>query len=87
MTTLFVAFKYEGTNLYGPFFIGLIAMDASIAMYSLFTEKRMGPLFLLSLISRITYGFSLEIMRFYAMIDEILQIPMKWGSISRRGMK
>lgn len=87
MTTLFVAFKYEGTNLYGPFFIGLIAMDASIAMFSLFTEKRMGPLFLLSLISRITYGFSLEIMRFYAMIDEILRIPMKWGSISRRGMK
>ncbi|MBC77763.1 MAG: hypothetical protein CME64_17290 [Halobacteriovoraceae bacterium] len=87
MTTLFMAFRYEGTNLYGPFFVGLIAMDASIAMYSLFTEKKMGPLFMLSLISRITYGFSLEIMRFYSMIDEILRIPMKWGTISRRGMK
>ncbi|MCO4755116.1 MAG: glycosyltransferase family 2 protein [Bacteriovoracaceae bacterium] len=87
MTTLIMAMKYEGTNLFGPFFAGLVAMDAAIALYSILTERQVGSLFFLSIVSRITYGFSLEVMRFYAMIDEILRIPMKWGTISRKGMK
>lgn len=87
MITMAIALQTGTDNLYGPFFFGLTLMDATIALYSIFTEKEMRTLFFLSIIGRITYGLSLEILRFFAMLDELLNIPMKWGEQIRQGMK
>ncbi len=86
MLTIIYALSYGSTSLYGPFFLGLILMDCAIALYSILIEKQIFSMFFLSIISRVTYGFSLEIMRFYSMIDELLKIPMKWGNLKRKGM-
>lgn len=85
--TISFGLYYGQTNLYGPFFLGLILMDATIALYSVLFERQLFSMFFLSLVSRLTYGFSLEVMRFYSMIDEILGIPMKWGVLARKGLE
>ena len=85
--TLSLGLYYGSTNLYGPFFFGLILMDATIALYSILFERQIISLFFLSIFSRLTYGFSLEIMRFYSMIDEIIGVPMKWGVLVRKGFE
>jgi cellulose synthase/poly-beta-1,6-N-acetylglucosamine synthase-like glycosyltransferase len=87
MLTLVYALTFDNVNIYGPFFLGLILMDATIALYSILMEKEIVSLFFYSLISRLTFGFSLEVMRFYSMVDEILGLPMKWGQLKRKGMK
>ena len=86
MLTLVFALYFDNVALYGPFFFGLIMMDMTIALYSIIFDKKVFGLFFLSIVSRVTYGFSLEIMRFYAMIDELMNIPMKWGTLTRKGV-
>lgn len=85
--TLEFALMYETTELMGPFFMGLIVMDMSLCLYSIIMEKEITKLFLISIVNRLTYGLSLEVIRFLAIIDEFFGIPMKWGILERKGMK
>ncbi|MCO4792203.1 MAG: glycosyltransferase [Bacteriovoracaceae bacterium] len=86
MLTIFFALQFDITNLYGPFFAGLTLMDGTLALYAIITEREVKSMIFLAIIGRITYGFMLEIIRFYSMVDEILNIPMKWGALTRKGM-
>jgi len=86
MLTIFFALQFDITNLYGPFFAGLTLMDGTLALYSIITEREVKSMILLAVIGRLTYGFMLEIIRFYSMVDELLNIPMKWGRLTRKGM-
>jgi biofilm PGA synthesis N-glycosyltransferase PgaC len=70
----------------GPYFIGLTILDMTLIFYSIVFEKQLGSLFLLGIINRLTYGLSLEVIRFFSIIDEILRLPMKWGHLVRKGM-
>lgn len=87
MITIFMALYHGTDNLYGPFLLGLMLVDSSIALYAVFTEKEVKSLFFLSIIGRLTYGLFLEIMRFLSMIDELFKIPMRWGEQIRKGIK
>lgn len=80
------ALMYGTTQLMGAHFLGLVELDLALSLYAISTERNIAGYFLLSIINRITYGFSLEIMRFFAIIDEMFQIPMRWGTIERKGM-
>ena len=84
--TIEFALLYETTELMGPFFLSLIIMDLSLCLYSIIMEKQMSKLFILSILNRLTYGLSLEFIRFLAIIDELFGIPMKWGVLKRKGM-
>ena len=86
MLTIFFALQFDIGNLYGPFFAGLTIVDATLALYSIITEREVKSLIFLAIIGRLTYGFMLEIIRFYSMEDELLNIPMKWGQLTRKGM-
>ncbi len=77
---------YSHTYLLGIHFLGLIELDMAIALYSLSTERNAGGYFLLSFLNRVTYGFALEVLRFFTIFDELLRVPMKWGTIERKGM-
>lgn len=87
MSTIVYALHFTDVALYGPFFIGLTLMDAILALYSIITENEIKMLFFLAILGRITYGFFLEILRFFSMLDEILSLPMKWGKLERKGME
>ncbi len=86
MLTLTFALYFENVHIYGPFFLGLILVDVAVVLYSIFTDKKLLSLFVLSVFSRFTFGFALEIMRFYSMVDEIIKVPMKWGKLTRKGI-
>lgn len=87
MLTISFALQFNIDELYGPYFIGLTLLDVSLSLYSIISEKEIKTLFLLAFIGRITYGFALEILRFYSMVDELFGVPMKWGQLIRHGIK
>lgn len=84
--TLEFALIYETTELMGPYFIGLTLLDLTLCLYSIIMEKEISLLFLLGLINRVTFGLGMEVIRFFSIVDEIFNIPMKWGVLSRKGM-
>lgn len=86
MLTLTYALTHEVSGLFGPYFISLTALDMTVAIYSIIFERQALSLFILSVFNRFTYGFMLEVTRFFSILDEILKIPMKWGTIPRRGL-
>ena len=86
LLTLQFALSYGTNNILGAYFIGLTLLDLILSLFSMITERELKGYFLLSLINRVTYGFSLEIIRFFSLIDELFGIPMKWGTLQRKGM-
>ena len=84
--TLEFALTYTTTELMGPFFIGLTLLDMTLILYSIIIERELGILFFLGLFNRLTYGLSLEVIRFFSIFDEIFRLPMKWGRLKRKGM-
>jgi poly-beta-1,6-N-acetyl-D-glucosamine synthase len=74
-------------GLYGYFFGQLILLDLILALFCLIMEKDQRiSLMLYALLNRFTYGMSLEILRFFALFDEILGLPLSWGKLIRKGM-
>jgi cellulose synthase/poly-beta-1,6-N-acetylglucosamine synthase-like glycosyltransferase len=87
MGTIFFILQVDnGVDVFGPFFLGLLILDVLLTLFSMFNHKRLFTLSFLSIVNRMTYGLSMEIVRFFAMIDELLRVPMKWGSLKRRGL-
>jgi biofilm PGA synthesis N-glycosyltransferase PgaC len=88
MATIFyiLHIRNEGYSFFGPFFAGLVMLDILLTVFSALTHKDLLRLSFLTFINRLTYGLALEIVRFFAMLDELLQVPMKWGALRRKGM-
>jgi hypothetical protein len=72
-------------NVLGPYFIQLTLLDGVLTVYSLFAERGLMGQLLLSMVNRLTYGLSLEVVRFFSMLDEVFGLPMNWGKLVRRG--
>jgi cellulose synthase/poly-beta-1,6-N-acetylglucosamine synthase-like glycosyltransferase len=87
MLTIQYALTYGGTQMLGSYFIGLTLLDLSLTLFSMITERNVKPFFMLSIINRVTYGLFLETLRFFAIIDELLGIPMSWGQLKRTGLE
>ncbi|MCF8060289.1 MAG: glycosyltransferase [Bacteriovoracaceae bacterium] len=84
--TLQFALIYSIAELLGPFFIGLTILDMTLILYSIVAERELGALLILGVFNRLTYGLSLEVIRFFSILDEIFGLPMKWGTLVRKGM-
>lgn len=81
------ALAFGGKGVYGYFFGQLIILDMILAIFCLITEKDNHiSLMIYALLNRFTYGMSLEILRFFALFDEILGLPLAWGKLVRKGM-
>lgn len=78
---------YKNSFIFGPYFISLLILDIALALYCVVLEKEKFILVFLATISKVTYGLSLEILRFFAILDEALKLPMKWGTLVRKGLK
>lgn len=77
----------ESKLVFGSFFVQLLILDVVLAMYCLtFEPSRSFKMIFLSILNRFTYGFSLEILRFFSLLDEILNVPLSWGKLLRKGM-
>ncbi len=70
----------------GPFFLQLMTLDVILTVYSVLTERQVVSLVLLSMVNRLTYGLSLEVLRFFSIIDEVLGLPMSWNKLERKGL-
>jgi len=81
------ALSHGAASVLGTYFIGLTLLDLALTLFSMVTEKKIEKFFLLSLINRLTYGFSLEIIRFFSIFDELFGIPMRWGDLKRKGLE
>ncbi len=84
----FVSINYAltfGTDgMYGYFFGQLIILDVILALFCLALEKdKHLSLILYAIMNRFTYGMSLEILRFFALLDETLGLPLSWGKLVR----
>jgi poly-beta-1,6-N-acetyl-D-glucosamine synthase len=86
LITLQHALIYGVETMLGPFFAGLTLLDMVLAMYCVATERQNVILVILAGVNRLTYGLALEIMRFFALIDELFKIPMNWGKLVRKGL-
>ncbi len=86
LTTLQYALLFGDKMFLGPYFMGLTILDMVLSLYSIVMEKKMGILFVLSLFNRVTYGLALEIVRFFSLLDEVFNLPMKWGEMKRKGI-
>lgn len=74
-------------GLYGYFFGQLVILDVILALFCLALEKdKHFSLLFYALINRFTYGMSLEILRFFSLLDEIMGLPLSWGKLVRKGM-
>ena len=69
----------------GPFFMQLILLNVVLTTYSVCFEEQPGRLILLSLINPLTYGLSMELLRFISLLDEIIGLPMSWNKLARTG--
>ena len=87
MLTVQYALTYGGTQMLGSYFLGLTLLDLSLTLFSMITERNIKPFFMLAILNRVTYGLFLETLRFFAIIDELLGIPMSWGQLKRTGLK
>ena len=82
------ALIYGVDGLFGYFFGQLVLLDIILAIFCITTDR--SPKFSLlfyAIINRFTYGMAMEILRFFAIFDEILGLPLSWGKLLRKGMK
>lgn len=86
LLTLQFALMYDIPQFLGPYFISLTFLELTLCLYSIIVEKEIKMLFTLSIINKITYGLALEVIRFYSILDEIFNLPMKWGALKRKGL-
>ncbi len=86
MTTLFHGLQDENTIILGQYFIGLTVLDIALSLYSIIMEKELAFFFGLAAINRLTYGLILEVIRFFSVVDQLFNLPMKWGVLQRKGM-
>ena len=84
-TALWFALE-RSSSLYGQLFLQLIFLDIVLAVYCTVSEQSPFRLVAYSILNRFTYGFSLEIIRFFSIVDECIQIPMSWGKLVRKGL-
>ena len=85
----FVALEYSlafSSDLFGQFFLQLMFLDVVLALYCAANDDHPFSLIGYSIINRFTYGFSLEMIRFFSIIDECIRIPMSWGKLVRKGL-
>lgn len=80
------ALLYGSSQMMGAYFFGLVELDLAMSLYAIATERHVAGYFLLSILNRVTFGFALEVMRFFSILDEMLRIPMKWGVLERKGL-
>lgn len=73
-------------NFVGYFFYQLVVLDVTVTLFCVVTEKRSFSLIFYSVINRVTYGFSIEVIKFFSILDEILQLPMNLAKLERKGM-
>lgn len=76
----------KSENFVGYFFFQLVILDIIVTLFCIVTEKRSYSLLLYSAINRVTYSFSLEVVRFFSILDEFLMLPMNWSKLERKGM-
>ncbi|APJ02574.1 glycosyltransferase family 2 protein [Silvanigrella aquatica] len=77
---------YHTNSFIGYFFYQLVILDMTVTLFCVVTEKRSFSLILYSAINRITYGFSMEVVKFFSILDELLSLPMTWAKLDRKGM-
>ena len=75
-----------GALILGPYFIQLTLLDVILVAYSVFSEKSSGALIFLAFINRLTFGLSMEVLRFFSLIDELAGLPMNWNKLQRKGI-
>lgn len=86
IATIFYALMFDSTQMLGAYFIGLTMLDLTLAAYSVYTEKHVVSYVFLALVNRLTFGLGMEVIRFFAMLDEMLKVPMTWGKLIRKGL-
>lgn len=70
----------------GYLFIQLTLLDLLLAIYSMISEKNGFSMVAISIINRLTYALGMEVLRFFATIEEIFALPMNWGKLKREGL-
>jgi biofilm PGA synthesis N-glycosyltransferase PgaC len=78
--------SHDTAALFGIFFLDLMALDVILALFCVVLEQAPVKLLFTASINRFTYGFALEILRFFAIVDEALGLPMTWGKLERKGL-
>lgn len=73
-------------DLMGAYFLQLCLLDVILTTYSVLLERQMVTLVLLATINRLTYGLSMEVLRFFSILDEVLGLPMNWNKLERKGL-
>ena len=73
-------------NFVGYFFYQLVVLDMTVTLFCVVSERRSFNLIFYSAINRVTYGFSMEVVKFFSILDEFLQLPMTWSKLERKGM-
>ena len=78
---------YYGTSeIFGQFFLQLMTLDLILTVFCIANEAQTMMLIPYSILNRVTYGLGLEILRFFAVIDEVLGLPMSWVKLARKGL-
>jgi biofilm PGA synthesis N-glycosyltransferase PgaC len=70
----------------GPYFLQLTVLDVVLSTYSVIYEKQAARLILLAMVNRLTYGLSMEVLRFCSILDEMAGLPMNWNKLQRKGL-
>jgi biofilm PGA synthesis N-glycosyltransferase PgaC len=70
----------------GPFFIQLTVLDLILTTYAVMSEPEALSLVVLSTVNRLTYGLSMEVLRFFSILDELIGLPMNWNKLVRKGL-
>ena len=77
----------EGNALVvGYLFYQLTILDLVLATYVVSQERGEMQLVAYAFVNRMTYALAMETFRFFAVLDEILGMPMKWNKLKREGM-
>lgn len=87
MFTIFYSLANAPMQFLGPFFLGLTILDFTVTLFAVVSEQGLYRLTLMAILNRVTFGFSMEILRFFSFIDELFGIPMKWGQLERKGLE
>lgn len=77
---------YGSSEVFGQFFLQLMTLDLILTVFCIATESQSLLLIPYSILNRMTYGLGLEILRFFAVIDEVLGLPMSWAKLARKGL-
>jgi biofilm PGA synthesis N-glycosyltransferase PgaC len=80
------ALSHSSLDLCGEFFLQLMMLDVTLALFCVALENGSFKLLAASLLNRFTYGFAMEILRFFSIVDEVLGLPMSWAKLERKGL-